>query len=255
MPGGRASHQGMPGPVLDEGAVEVCVLAIAGMGDFGVVGLDEVVDHHLPVGADLVVDVACLEQTCRLHTAGADIREDRSENFLGRRRRAIDVDEDKRVDFREPHRKEAERDPVEGLEMRRASGADKTPVEIVDPPVIGALQHIAPARLLDDLHGAVLTDIVEGAQFPLAIAHDDQRLAMNRPGQHGARFRHFAGVAHVDPRGVEDARSFRLEHRRIRVVAGSEDRRGQRIVADAMPGGHNGIRKRWRRQSRSPPEP
>ena len=224
MPGRRTSHQGMPGPVLDECAVEIRVFAIAGMGDFGMVGLDEIVDHHLPVGADLVVDMARLEQTCRLHAAGAGIREDRPENFFGRRRRAIDVDEDERVNLREPHRKKAERGSVEGLEMRGASGADETPVEIVDPSVIGALQHVAAAPLLHDLHGAVLTDIVEGAQLPLAIAHDDQRLAMDRPGQHGARFRHFAGMTHVDPRGVEDARPFSLEHRRIRVVARSEDR-------------------------------
>ena len=195
----RASHQRVPWPVLDEGVVEVGECAIAGMGDFGMVGLDEIIDHHFPVGVDLVVDVACLDEIRRRHAAGAGIREDRAQGLLGRWRRAVDVDEDERIDFGGSHRQESDGGPVERLEMRRAPGADEAPVEIVDPAVVGTLQHVAAVGPAHHLHGAVLTDIVKHVERTVAVAHGDKRLAVERAGQHAARFRHFAGMAHVEP--------------------------------------------------------
>jgi hypothetical protein len=110
----------------------------------------------------------------------------------------------------------------------------QTPIEVVGPAVIAALELIGVALLGCDDHCATMrTLIVDDLKLSLGVAHDDDRLAPDFRAEIVADVLNLAFVADVDPCGAEDPPKFKLENLRIGVEA-AMNARGLHELRDRM---------------------
>ena len=179
-----------------------------------VVALAIVLEHDLPVGFDNVVDLVGdlgAVDGMRLHLAadgGQRIGE------VGRRIGEGHEQESGRINDRHRLQREAflvDAELAPRVEHQRA-------VELVGPAVIGADQAVGMAGLgVADPGTAVAADIVEGADFAGAVAHDDDGFGPDLIGEVVAGLGDLEGVPGEHPMAVLDMRQVGGKYFRSRV--------------------------------------
>ena len=151
-----------------------------------------------------------------------------------RRRVIVQVDEDEAVEGLGTHRREPDGGRIEAGNRRDVEPAAEGAVELVGPGVIGADDGAHPASALQERMGAVLADVVEAAQDPVAAANAEQALARDLDGKIVARVADEALVPGKLPGAGEKTRALPLEDGRIGVVA----RRQRMDGRSRVPHGH-----------------
>ena len=132
---------------------------------------------------------------------------------------------------------------VDGLEAvaapverrRHVVGVDEAAVELVGPLVVGADELADRALgLVDEAGAAVAADVVEGADLPVVVAHDDHGVGAELQRHVVARLRHVRLDADKDPVAAED-------HVEVEIVDGAAGVEGRvEAVAGAALGDQRG---------------
>ena len=250
VPEERMGHAGIPGKAI--GAVVMADVPalltrrdaidgvlVGGHGDdvaelrvrhFAVIAFDIVVDDHLPAGfhgpAAKIIgfrEGEIVPEGKFLADVGLEIG-----RLAGKGNRfVIEVDEDKVAQDLDADGLEGELGLVEALHTITVAGGAELAVETIGPCVVGTGDGgLDRAGALHETMRPVLTDVVVGSELARAITHHEDVLIENAAGKVVAGTGHFAGMAEVHPRTVEDLFAFQFKDCRIRVVA-----RGQRVGA------------------------
>ena len=141
------------------------------------------------------------------------------------------VDEDEALPGLEPDRREAVRLEAEVVEILGVLGPDELALEVVDPGVVRALEADDPAaRLLDHGGAAVAADVVEGVQPAVAIADDDEVLAVDLDEQVRARIRGVLLAGDEDPVPAQDLAPLPVEDAGV-VIGPLRKQRGGTVLA------------------------
>ena len=150
------------------------------VGDVAVVALQVVLDDVLPVGGDVVAEPAGEREVgdvgCLLGDLGAEVT--RLQPQRGRRR--VEVHEHEPGELLHLYGVEADARRIEVHEVLRVAGGDQRAVEVVGPAVVGAPQRADRTLADEDLVRPVLAHVVEGPQFSVAVAHQNDGKSRNR---------------------------------------------------------------------------
>ena len=213
---------------------QVAQLAVDRAGTGEVIALDGVFHHHLPIGRDG-------EILAGMGPHPLEIREP-ARHLLGKARRpqmqrpgvGIEIDEDEAREFLHPHRRQAEIRLVEARQPLAALRRPQRAVGAIGPGVVGAGDRgLDVAAPLQELMGAVLADIVEGAQPPVAPADGEHPLAQDIDGGIVARACELAGMAQRPPGFEEDRLFLPLEHFPAVIPGGRQREGGGGVVRKA----------------------
>jgi hypothetical protein len=174
-----------------------------------VIALAVVLEHDLPVRlhhiVDLVGDLGALDGM-RLHLAPNG-----AERLREVRRRIAQRDEQQPGRVLDRHGPEGQPGLVDaeltaGVEHQRA-------VEFVGPAMVRAHQAMAVALLgLADARAAMAADIVESADVPRAVAHDDDRFGPHLVGDEVTGLGHLEGITGENPMAVKNPCQIGLEN-------------------------------------------
>src|SRR5215813_14611775 len=136
--------------------------------DGAVVALEEVLDHHLPVGLGLPLLAVVEHELVELKAAAGDDRRQVAEVVSKGWRGGIEIDERERAPGLEGGREQGKiRELESGFRLRPRRRAEPA-VEIVGPRVIGTLQRTPVARATHYLVAPMTTHVDEGAEALLA---------------------------------------------------------------------------------------
>ncbi len=106
---------------------------------------------------------------------------------------------------------------VTGVAVRPGYAAQPAGIEEI-PAVVRALERLAVALVeAAQRRAAMGAAVIERADFPLGVAHDDQRTQSQAPGDKIVDVGDFAFVREIGPRAAEDLRHLGFEDRRIGV--------------------------------------
>ena len=157
-----------------------------------------------------LVEVGCIVPHLRLEAG---------EHVPHRRRLGIEVDEDEAEHGLQADLGQREIGLVETLHLFAVARGAQPAFQVVGPGVVGAGDdglEVAPAG--EQFVGAVLADVVEGAQFPVVAAHDKHVLAADVLGQVVARPGDLRGMADETPGAEEDRLLLALEDAGIGII-------------------------------------
>jgi hypothetical protein len=161
-------------------------------------------------------------QLVDVEAGGGDSLGDVAEQLGERRRLLVEVDESEGAPALQADGLERDVGEVDALALRSGSSAQR-PVQVVRPGVIGALERLAVARLLDDDRPAVPADVDERPLLAvLALDEQDGHL----PGPTGDDVARLAEAADVVPGAAEDRLLLARQHRRVAVPVPGRGRFG-----------------------------
>ena len=190
-----------------------------------VVALEEVVDHHLPVGAGLRRHEAPCpagDQLVVHRQVGANVVGEPRRLSRQRRRRLVEIDEREVEEPLGPHLGEADGVALEVGHRLRAPRVLQPPVQVVGPGVVRADEPLLSALPLDQRMGAMGARVVERADLAVRIADQEELLVVNASGDELAGGVEPAAMRGELPASVEDGLLLRLEDLGVDVVACSE---------------------------------
>jgi hypothetical protein len=193
-----------------------------------VVALEEVVDVDLPVAGHLVAG-APVELVAGERAAEPPV--DAGDQFFERWRRPVERGEHQPLPLRHARQRHAHRGDVEVPRAAHVGRAEQAAVEPIPPAVVAAdeLRRAAPVTS-GQRPGAMAADVVQGAQFAVVAAHDEQRHAGNLGQRVVARLGDLPGVRHELPAAREDGGALGVGERRLRVAGrGQRERGGSRL--------------------------
>ena len=182
-----------------------------------VVGLAEVLDHHLPVPGVLEDEAVADLQACQM--LQVERRWQRRQRVRQRRR-----------SFRQAREHPAA--PFGGMVARQVAGRQvrrvhewrgrQPAIQAIGPEVIGAADRLAARLTLDQRHAAVSADVGERVDLALAVARHQHRLRGHQRRPLRACARQLVRAADRDPGRRQPLGQLALEARRRMIVGGRQ---------------------------------
>ena len=156
--------------------------------------------------------------------------------LLGQRDRVvIQVDKDQIAELLDTHGLQTEVALVETLNMLAVARGPQAAVRCIGPGVIGAGNdrlHVAGA--LQQLVGAMLADVIEGAKFAVAAANDEDTLIDNGRRHVVAGIGDLALVADILPGAEKDPLLLQLEDLGVGVIARRQGIGTRRVLGQRL---------------------
>src|SRR5262249_27035077 len=207
----------------------------AAMRDRAMQAFGVVFDRVLPVGRERIFATIGTLEGRRLRGEAAHFCGEVARNLFERRRGAVEIDEQEPKKARQADRRETHRLSLEVHGLLRATRRAEPAGQVIGPGVIGTRDECRrqPALALQQLMGAVLTDIEERADLSLAIAEHEDALIEDRARNVASRFRQHRDVADILPRVMENLALLDLEDRRVEVETARQGAGPARIVSEA----------------------
>ena len=146
----------------------------------------------------------------------------------------VEVDEDEAAECLDLHLVEADVagvEPLERLGMRRARQAAVQPI---GPGVVGTHDPADGPFARQQRVGAVLADVVEGAQRAVAVAHDGNRMPGHLDGEVGTRRAQFLDMANPLPAARNDAFQVDAEPPRVDIGFLAQRERPRRMAVETL---------------------